>query len=131
MTDLDAINKVRDDMVEGFNAGDLDSVIACLADDSIGMPPDAPAKVGKEVYGAYIRNLMESYEVRESITVLETEIAGEWAYDRGTWVATIVSKADGTTSEVGGDYLWILRKSADGAWRPTRLIWNNDQPATG
>jgi ketosteroid isomerase-like protein len=128
MTDIEAINKVRDDLVESFNAGDADGVIACLADDAIGMPPDVPAKVGKEVYGAFIRELIDMYDVQETITVLEIEIAGDWAYDRGTWVATIVSKADGTQNERGGDYLWILRKSADGAWRPTRLIWNNDQP---
>jgi ketosteroid isomerase-like protein len=131
MTDLEAINELRDRLVECFNAGDADPVIACLADDAVGMPPDEPAQVGKEVYGAYIRELMATHDVDESIHVLETEIAGDWAYDRGRWEATIVNKADGAKSHAGGDYLWILRKLPDGQWRLTRLIWNNDQPATG
>ena len=128
MTDLDAINELRNRLVESFNEGDPEPVIACLADDAIGMPPDEPAQVGKEVYGAYIRELIATHDVDESIDVLETEVTGDWAYDRGHWQATIVNRADGTQSQVGGDYLWILRKSAVGQWKLSRLIWNNDQP---
>jgi len=128
MSDIDTINKMRDDFVSAFNAGDSVTVIGFLADDAIGMPPDVPAQVGKEIYGAFVEELMRTHDVNESVTALETVIAGDWAYDRGHWEATVKNKADGAQSEVGGDYLWILRKSTDGEWCITRLIWNNDNP---
>lgn len=49
-------------------------------------------------------------------TPLETQVAGDWAYERGNITETVTPKS-GKPLERSLKYLAILNRQADGAWK--------------
>ena len=128
MSDREAIDRVLNNFVTAFNKGDVAACLASLADDVLVMPPNAPAISGRQPYGAWIEGLLEVVSIEETISEHHTEIAGDWAFDSGHWEATITQRADDQQFEDRGDYVWVLRKAADGSWATVQMIWNSDNP---
>jgi ketosteroid isomerase-like protein len=59
----------------------------------------------------------------------ELQLMGDWAFDRGTFTATMMPSGGGDSVTVEGRYLVILRKQADGSWKLARAIDNSPSPA--
>ena len=127
MADLEVIDKLLNDFVASFSQGDVAACLALLPDDIVVMPPNAPMMRGRQPYGEWVEELLKAVSINETISEHETEIAGDWAFDRGHWEATITQRSDGAQFEDRGDYVWILKKSAGGSWAPVQMIWNSDK----
>jgi ketosteroid isomerase-like protein len=57
----------------------------------------------------------------------EVRVAGDWAYSRGTYSATLTPKAGGEPREDSGKYLTILERQSDGSWKIARDCFNSNE----
>jgi ketosteroid isomerase-like protein len=94
--------------------------------DVISMPPNQPPLIGKWAVRDMWESLLENYSIDASVQVKEVEIAGDWAYERGTYRMTLTPKVGGELIKDEGKYLDILRKQADGSWKYARVSWSSN-----
>jgi uncharacterized protein (TIGR02246 family) len=126
--DVAAINEVIRQWEDALNAGDLDRCGAMQADGAIWMPPNGAAIVGKEAILASIQLSFDQSVPEYVFSSEEVEVAGDWAFDRGTYKATITPKAEGEATQDVGKYLDIFQRQSDGSWKYLYGIWNSDNP---
>jgi uncharacterized protein (TIGR02246 family) len=126
--DKAAIEQLRADYVEAYNAADVDALVDLFTADAVNMAPNEPSTGG----AAGLRNMFETQfeqvTAEVSVNIGETQIAGDWAYSRGSYKLTVTPKEEGEPVEDNGKWLNILQRQADGAWKIHRNIWNSNNP---
>lgn len=126
--DLQALAALRVQFQAAENTGDVEALAATLAEDATLMAPNRPAIEGADAVVEHFRAQFGQVTLGLDYTSLEAVIAGEWGFDRGTYVATVTPKSGGPATTSIGKYLWVARRGADGAWRYARITWNGDTP---
>jgi uncharacterized protein (TIGR02246 family) len=129
--DLEAIHTVREAHVASLNAGDADTWVSLFSDDGVQMPPNAPANVGRDLIGPWSRAFLGVFRSAFALSVEEVRMAGDWAFERGTYRITLTPKAGGEAIQDRGKYITIYQRQPGGAWRIARDIWNTDNPLPG
>lgn len=150
--DTGAVGLVRDQYIAAVNNGDLDRVASFWSEDGVLMPPGQPAAVGKPAVVSWYRDMFNRVDADIDIRSAESRVAGDWAYDRGTFTMTLAPRQPGAT---GADtpagtppgpaaadvktptpsqtynYLVVLHRDP-GGWRVARNIWSPEaMPAPG
>lgn len=128
--DITAIKKMFNQYTLGCETGDLDLWISLWTDNGIQMPPNEPAKIGKEQILARMKPLFDQFIIKIPITCKEVRVAGDWAFSRGTYTLSTTPKAGGETTKVSGKYLTIFERQADGSWKIARDCFNYNAPPT-
>jgi ketosteroid isomerase-like protein len=113
-----------------LSRGDLDSLMSVYAEDVISLPPNQPARVGKAAVQAMWEETLSDFAVEVSVSVEEVEVAGGWAFERGTFNMRLSPRAGDAPIEDTGKYLDVLRQQADGSWKYSRVSWNSSEPAS-
>jgi ketosteroid isomerase-like protein len=137
MTDADAdlktLTAVRQALEAAENAGDADAAAAHFTDDIVLMVPDFPVQEGKAACLEFLRDLMgwllAQYDRHITYVSAEAAIAGDMAFDRGTFSFTVTPRSGGEPTHVTGKYLWLLARTASQPWRVARLIVCRDDEA--
>jgi uncharacterized protein (TIGR02246 family) len=111
-----------------LNAGDVDRWLALWTDDGIQMPPDEPPVVGKEKIRARNGAALEKFKFDIAVTNQELTTAGDWAYSRGVYRATLTPKQGGPSIPIDGKFMTILARQPDGSWKIHRDIFNSNVP---
>lgn len=127
-TAAEAIAALHQDAVPLFNAKDVDALLELWTDDGVYLPPGEPALHGKDAIRGYYERFQGTVE---SLVSDEIEVAGDWAYERGS-VTVLAPPASGEgagPTRVSAKYLDIWRRQPDGSWKVARAIWNLDAPA--
>lgn len=129
--DTAAINALRDKVTAAFNSADAAALAAAYADDAIMMNPNQETVEGKQAiqasYEAMFKENAGKIAVTLVLTPLETQLAGDWAYDRGNATSSITPKS-GKPVEQSGKYLVILKRQSDGSWKLHREMSNMNNP---
>lgn len=125
--DIAAINALRDQYTAAVNSGDAAGLAATYADDGIEMAPNQAASEGKQAIQAAYEAMFKENGIKFTITTLETQVLGDWGYDRGSYTSTATPKS-GKPMEDSGKYLSIAKRQPDGAWKVYRVIWNSNNP---
>ncbi len=125
--DTTAINALGDQYTVAANSNDAVAVAATFADDGIEMPPNQAAIDGRQAIQARYEALFKDNAVKHAHTPLETQVAGDWAYQRGNYTNTVTPKS-GEPMEDSGKYLNILKRQPDGSWKIYRLMRNSNNP---
>jgi ketosteroid isomerase-like protein len=97
------------------------------ASDAQVLAPLRPTEVGPAAIRASLSSLFKDYSVRESRTLDEVEVHGNWAFTRGSYKCVLIPKDGRPSTEESGKYLEILKQDAAGAWKYYRSIWNSDR----
>ena len=127
--DVAAIKELGQKARAAFNTGDAAAFADLLTDDAILMPSNEPALVGKEAIQSWLQTIFDQATVKLIAEVLEVEVAGNWAFERGTGTSTATLKASGDpVFEDNSKYLTITKRQPDGSWRIYRNISNSDRP---
>lgn len=124
--DLEALAALRSRFQAAENIGDADAVVETMTADVILMAPNRPAIEGAAAVGAHFAAQFEQVTLALDYQSLEAVVTSDWAFDRGTYEATVTPKLGGEASTSRGKYLWVARRSTDGAWRYARITWNGD-----
>ena len=125
--DIKAINAGNDQWTTAFNSNDAAALAAIYTDDAIRLLPNQAAVEGKQAIQAAFEAMFKENAVKCTLNLLETQVAGDWAYGRGNYTLTVTPKS-GKPTEYAGKYLEIFRRQPDGSWKCYRAIWNSNNP---
>ena len=125
-----AIENLRSDFVTAYNAEDVDGLLSLFTADAVRMPPDEPAVSGTEELRTYFSRRFEQADADLSVTTQEVEVAGDWAFGRGTFGVTATPAVGGEPVEYKGKWINIMKREADGSWKIADNIYNTDTPVT-
>lgn len=128
--DVTAIRSLGETYAQAVLAMDADAVAVLYADDAIEMPPNEPARVGREAIRERYAGAFQLGMASSEFTITSVDIDGMdgLAYDRGTWTWT--GTPPGMTEPVTetGKHVSVVRRQEDGSWLWTAVIWNSDLP---
>jgi ketosteroid isomerase-like protein len=105
---------------EAYNAGDLQNLPAIFAVNLVDMSAGGPTRSGAEARKHFVARVAEThakFRPHLVIEIDEIQVAGEWAYQRGSLVVTLTPKAGGEESFIRQRYLEIWRRDGGGRWR--------------
>jgi uncharacterized protein (TIGR02246 family) len=115
--DKAAIDKVREDFMAAFNAGDAARVGELYTESAIAMGLDRPTLQGRTTITESNRMLFDQFTAKVTITPTQTKTAGDLAYDQGTYTMELTPKAKGGKPvKEEGRYLVVLQREGDG-WK--------------
>ena len=126
--DLAAIAEFNRRYLKAINDEDIDTLSSLTTEDHIMIASGRPPLVGKAANDAANGRVFKQFDIDETWTPVETVVAGDWAYQRGTFTVAATPKAGGTTTRTSGNFLRIYRRQPDGAWRMIRDMFNSEQP---
>ncbi|SFN56695.1 conserved hypothetical protein [Formivibrio citricus] len=113
-----------------FSRVDVAAVLATYADDGVLMAPGMPAAVGKDELAVVYPNVFATvgfdmtYEIKEVV-----QISADWGFVRSATEGTETNKATGVVVPAAYQELFLLRKSAAGAWQIARYCTSKISPA--
>jgi uncharacterized protein (TIGR02246 family) len=132
MPDTSGVDTLRSAWVDAFNAGDMATLRTLYTDDAVVMPEYQPPVTGPDAIVNMYEQMTMQATPHITLSPSETEVAGDWAYDRGQFTMTMTPRAEGASPMTeNGSYLVILRRQADGTWKLAREIGNSNVPPPG
>jgi len=135
--DVRAIEELQQGWFTAFNSGDLDALMAPLADDVVWMQPNLPARVGKPAVRAFYRSVFEANHFNMTFNAEEIVVSGDLAFIRGASGGTRTPKPaaaaakvsiPSATGRLSVKFVWLLKKQSDGRWWITHNIYSSDDP---
>jgi len=129
--DIAAIEELIDLYALAMINGDLDLWMSLYTDDTVKMAPDAPAVFGKEDLRASMQPLFDNFTFEEmAIFDVEIQVAGDYAFSRCNFTATMIPKAGGEPLYMDAKDMSIMQRQADGSWKLYWDCWNSNVPPT-
>jgi uncharacterized protein (TIGR02246 family) len=124
-----AIAKLRTAYQTAASAQDGPGLARLFAADGVEMPPNAPAASGRAAIEAFHKGFAKQWMMHGmTITATSTKVAGDIAYDVGTYKQQLMSNATGGIVDDKGKYVVLLKKDGAGNWAITHAIYNSDNP---
>ena len=124
-----AIAKARTAFQTAAGTQDGAAIAKLFTADGVEMPPNAPAAKGRAAIEAYHKAFGQQWMMHGmTITSTETKVAGDTAYDAGTYKQQIMSNKSGALIDDVGKYIVLLKKDAGGSWLITHAIYNSNLP---
>ena len=101
-------------------AGDVDAVLALMADDVIFLVAGQPPMRGRGTFEHGLRKLLGEHRIHSSGEIQEIVVSGDLAYCWSMLNVSITPLAGGEENSRRGNALSILRKQANGSWLVVR-----------
>ena len=113
---------------EAFATGDGAKVAEmAFTEDARLLPPGEPMVEGREAIAQYWQAGFDAGVEDLQLDLISVEMVGDdTMIETGTWAVTVPTE-DGATMQVGGESLVIWKREADGVWRMSQDMWNNDE----
>jgi len=117
--DISAIKEVLNQYAVGGNTGDFDLWISLWADDGVQMPPDTPARIGKEQIREAMKPAFDQMNLDITIHIEEAKVYGDLGLTRCTYTLKMTPKAGGETIIAKPDSkdLCLYERQSDGSWK--------------
>ena len=129
--DVRELDEIRERLEAAENAGNAEYFVEMMAEDAVIMAPDHPVQEGKATCACFVREvlagLLETFNRHIKYVSAEVRVAGDMAFDRGTFWFTVSPKTGGETIQESGKYLWIYSRASDRSWKVARAIVSLDQ----
>jgi len=95
-------------------------------DNAVALPPNGTPIRGIQNIKEWMEPIFEHYRTTSEVQELDTDADSAWVY---------LSAKDHTKPLDGGDMIesdnkciWLLRRTADGSWKSTHIMWNSNLP---
>jgi ketosteroid isomerase-like protein len=125
--DLAAITEFNQRYLQAINDEDIVTLSSLTTDGHIILIPNRPPIVGKSANDASNASAFERFDFDETWTPEETVVAGDWAYQRGTYRTAATPKDPSADQLVmTGSFLRIYQRQTNGEWRMIRDMFNSD-----
>lgn len=128
--DMAAVAQVRDAWLAGWKAANVAALMALYAPDAHMMGNHMPTVSGTDAIQKALTDQFSQITPGEAtLTSERQEVAGDMAYDRGTYSFTMTPKAPNAKPITDtGRYVVVLRKQADGSWKLVEEFGNSATP---
>jgi uncharacterized protein (TIGR02246 family) len=130
--DISAIKEVLNQYAIGCCNGDFDLWMSLWADDGTQMPPDAPARIGKEKIREGMKPGFDKMNMELTILSIEdAKIYGDLGLTRCVYTLKITPKSGGETISVmdPGKALTLYERQTEGNWKIAYDCFNSSVPA--
>jgi ketosteroid isomerase-like protein len=128
-TDVAAIKSVLEQYASCCRSGDFESWISLWADRGVQMPPDFPARVGKEEVRAAMQPAFAEMTLDLDILSIDNaEVHGDLGLTRCVYSLRLVPKSGGAVIEAvpTGKALTLYDRQPDGGWKISYDCFNAD-----
>lgn len=119
------IDKLRLIVQEAENTGNLDMMVAILAEDLTVIAPGAPVIKGKAGGVDFLKSWFDAFKIEISYTSQNIEVQEDLAYEWAIYQQTTTDKTTGQKASEVGRMLWIYKK-CDEQWLQHFIIWNTE-----
>jgi uncharacterized protein (TIGR02246 family) len=126
--DLAAIRQLAEEWHAGWQASDVEALLALYAEDPVLMPENQPAVIGSDAIWSLYHSVFDECTVKGSGEIIEIEIAGNWDFFWLNYTISASPKSGGELIEDEGKSIFIVKRGVDGSWKIARLIANSDRP---
>ena len=127
--DLRAIEALNQHDIDAVLAGDTHAITSQWTDDFVVLSSRATIR-GKAANIAIVEasaDQMNAFEpVDYTVEFEEIIVAGEYAFEWGTYRGSVRPRAGGEATTYQGKLLRILRRQPDGSWKMHRTMMTND-----
>lgn len=125
-----AVRRTLAQVEHQINQGDL-GFVNVFAKDAVIIAPSAADVAGIDAIRAMYAGAMEKTVMNVHFSTEEVAIAGDLAYEHGTYTLKITDKASGQTlQDVKNKHVHILKRQPDGSWKTWRMMVNSAEPET-
>ena len=128
--DMKAINALHQQDMEASKKWDVDTLASLWSDDIVTLSQGEPPLIGKDANRNSILRLREaSRDLQVADYILsfnEVKIAGDWAFEWGTYSGTVKPVEGGEAVRTTGKVMRVLRKDPDGSWKVARAMYDSD-----
>lgn len=125
------IDATRNAYVAAWRKGDSSAIAELYADDAIVLYPNQPPVSGRTAIREYFTEFFRSFARQDfALESNEIVIAGDLAFDRGSYRWRGYPHDTGKPESDDGKYLVVLRRRADGQWQVARDMDNSNRPGT-
>ena len=108
-----------------FNSGDLEDFINVFTDDAQIISQGYPDIVGKQAIHDVYAAAMAQYAMKVTFHTAEVKVAGDMAYERGTYEVSYSDKDSGELlMTTHARHIHILTRDAHNGWRTWRMFTN-------
>jgi uncharacterized protein (TIGR02246 family) len=130
-TDITALKEMLNQYAVGCDTGDFDLWISLWADDGVQMPPDAPARIGKDQIRAAMKPAFDQMDLVITINSIDdVQVHGDLGLTRCTYSLKMTPKAGGETINAmpDGKALTLFSRQSDGRWKILYDCFNSNGP---
>ena len=132
--DLRAIEALNHHDVKAALASDVEAIVSQWTADFVVIPPAGPVVRGRSANAALVeqgRELMQAFiPVDYVVEIEEITVAGDYAFEWGTYRGAARPRAGGSDVTYSGKLLRILQRQPDGRWKMHRTMTTSD-PLSG
>lgn len=124
-----AIRQTLANLVQRINQGDL-GFVDVFAKDAVIIAPSAPDIVGYDAIRNLYAGIMQTTAMNVQFSTQEVVVAGDLAYEHGTYTLKMTDKASGkVVQDVRNKHLHIFKRQPDGSWKTWRMMTSSAEPA--
>ena len=124
-----AIRRTLGDIEQRINQDDP-GFVDVFAKDAVIIAPGAPDVVGFDAIRTMYTDLMKHASMAVHFSTDEIAVAGNLAYERGTYTLKITDRATGSVlQDVRNKHLHIMKRQPDGTWKTWRMMVSTAEPA--
>ena len=124
------IDPYRDDWFEAVRKGDIETLESLATTDVVAMPANEPTLEGWNAFANWWDEYFRFFKIERLIdTQREVVVAGDWAFEWGTFTVSL-SPIDGTGRiDDEGRYLMVWKRQG-ARWKVSRYIANSTRLGT-
>jgi uncharacterized protein (TIGR02246 family) len=115
-TDEEAIRSLVATWHKATADGDVDTVLALMAEDVVFLVAGHPPMRGRNAFEQGLRGLLRQHRVESTGDIREVEVSGALAYCWTNLTVHVVPLSGGNPTVRTGSALSIFRKLASGSW---------------
>lgn len=120
--DEGAIRQLIANLEKQINAGDI-AFVDVFAKDAAIIAPSAPDITGYDAIRAMYADVMKQASMTVHFSTEEIAVAGNLAYEHGTYTLRMVDKKTGKVlQDVKNKHVHILKRQPDGSWKTWRMM---------
>jgi len=123
---LVAIAEFNRQYLKAINDGDIVLLASLTTEDHMMIASGGDPLTGKDALVDAMTGAFERFDFDETWTPEETVVAGDLAYQRGTFVVVAKPRDGGDASRTTGNFMRIYRRQPDGTWFMVRDMFNSD-----
>lgn len=128
--DVASVHAFIEDVARRFNTGDLEAFIGVFTPDAQIISQGFPDIVGRPAIHDVYAAAMAQYGMSVAFNTTEVAVAGDMAYERGTYRVDYKDKESGDVlMSVAARHIHILKRDPEGRWRTWRMMTNTEAPA--